>query len=356
MGLSSRARIGAALAAGSLLAAACAQDADCGQVAEPCTQAGELRCAGDRVQRCAADARGCLAWQAEQDCAASGLRCEDGECIADCEHACEAPGAARCEGGWVERCEIGETGCRVWRAEDDCEAAGQVCREIGGLAQCVSCDDDCGPEGASRCEASRIQACSQDADGCLRWIDGSDCAAGGDPLCADAPPGSPARCIGDECGTYGDCGARGDAVCTAGRCQLFGPDSGYGSALVDLSFDSQLYDCCPSGLIYFFLSGSADGRPLGCADLLGGAFSGEETFLNPLRPDPRVIAFRWENGGTYFRDFLIQFIRPAADVLVVATGLSRSGGQGEIRALGCLEGVSLQADQSVAITISMGAN
>ncbi len=167
---------------------------------------GELRCSGDAVEACGANAQGCFRWNEAVPCAA-GLSCSNGECSATCEDEC-ALGDQECGAVGVRTCVTDADGdeCTDWAPEVACEE-GESCSN--GACQAGPCDDECGI-GALRCAAdgTGFEACGEhDADDCLEWGAAVDCAEG--ETCSNGECSLPEQCQ-DEC-------AEGVAQCTDGN-------------------------------------------------------------------------------------------------------------------------------------------
>jgi hypothetical protein len=180
---------------------------------DDCTSLGDTRCLGAVVQTCALEADGCARWANGEDCAASGQACEStgGEagCVPVCDDECTPEGATRCSGTLIQTCAVGAEGCTLWLAGIDCADDGQLCDDAYGGAVCVlACSDACAQEGAARCSGARIQTCGPGPEGCLAWIDGTDCAATGE-VCAESNGSASCESSGgdlcDPCAAHADC-------------------------------------------------------------------------------------------------------------------------------------------------------
>ncbi|MFC1654998.1 hypothetical protein ACFL2F_04250 [Myxococcota bacterium] len=336
----------------------CGEGDHCAITEQSCLDEGSRRCQVNRLQSCLLDQQDCLVWTDTTDCAASGGICEqDGqaaECLPECPNHCTSAGDSRCDGDLVEMCVLDARGCLDWQAADDCTAVNRVCDDSGGSAQCVrNCTDDCLTANQTRCNGTVVQTCTLGADDCFDWLAGTDCAGTARPVCVDI--NEPAACIGSQCTLPSDCGARGEAVCVSGECTSFNAGTGYGSAVVNLSFHRDLYMSSQSGHLFFFLNETSDGRIIDCDAILSGEVDFTSTAINHLRTDPRLLVFHWEGGKTYFPNNLVQFIRPAQNTLVVAVGYEGSGGQGFIEALGCLADVDIIRDVEIEETVQLNA-
>jgi len=161
--------------------------------ASVCAGAGLQRCGATDPEVCAPNADGCLVWSAGVPCAADQTCSQaDGQCR--CSNTCSAVGGTECNGTVIRTCQASAAGCLAWVNGEDCAAGGQVCDEGSGAAQCAAtCTDACSPAGTRRCATGVIQGCGQEASGCLGWIDLQDCAAedascvvvDGEPTCAE---------------------------------------------------------------------------------------------------------------------------------------------------------------------------
>lgn len=336
----------------------CGDGNNCKITEQSCLDEGSQRCQVNQLQTCSLDRQECLYWTNTTDCAASGGICEQegqtAECLPECPNHCTSIGDSRCDGDLVQFCSEDARGCLEWQAGDDCSAVNRVCDDSGGTALCVrNCTDDCLTAGETRCDGTVIQTCQLGADDCYDWVAGDDCAGTSRPVCVDM--NEPAACIGSQCTLPSDCGARGEAVCVYGECTSFNAGTGYGSAVVNLSFHRDLYMSSQSGHLFFFLTETSDGRTITCEDILSGEVDFTSTAINHLRTDPRLLAFHWEGGKTYFPNNLVQFIRPAQDALVVGVGYEGSGGVGDIEALGCEPDVDIIRDVEIEATVQLNA-
>ena len=196
---------------------------------DECT-AGEAECRGSVVWACEADADGCLAWEAGDDCADSDEACVESGTTAACETGCVSDcggaGESHCIGDVIEICTAVGGGCLQWQDGDDCAATSEVCDDSSGSAVCVAgCTSDCTTEDDTRCSGTVIQTCTAVGD-CLRWVAGTDCADT-DEFCDDTA--EPATCTDSctpTCTTAGDtqCNTAEDAIetCTdVGGCLLW---------------------------------------------------------------------------------------------------------------------------------------
>ena len=192
-------------------------ETDCNYVLNPCTTLGEVRCADDGtgIEECLQNSGGCLLWD-------DGDQCDDFETCSDasgepecvCDDACDAEGDTQCSRDIVQSCAVDRDGCLYWDDEEDCSESSMTCEVLAGTAQCSGCSNECDVEGDSQCEGEVIQSCEIGADGCLEWIDGTDCGSL-DPsqfcddtedaaLCTDA-------CV-DRCPAAGDSQCEGDVI------------------------------------------------------------------------------------------------------------------------------------------------
>lgn len=158
---------------------------------------------------------------------------------------------------------------------------------------------------------------------------------------------------GGECSRALDCGPTGDAVCVAGDCLVYDESSGYGGAIVDLSFGRDMHKIAQSGYVWIIMSELASGEPLTCDDILAGADLRAES-VNPLQVNPKYLRFNWgDSGGTFFPNNLIQFIRPASDVLAAAEAYQLLNGEGDLTAIGCKGSVNIVKDTNAEFVIPL---
>jgi hypothetical protein len=133
-------------------------------------------------------------------CTDIGYSGGDIACSADCTYdtagcctdACLVEGATMCVGDLLRVCTTQPSGCVAWTITD-CAANHDVCDATGGDAACV-CIDRCPAAGNTRCEGAAIETCTLEPDGCLDWIQTTDCATGGE-VCANPPSGP--TCVAD---------------------------------------------------------------------------------------------------------------------------------------------------------------
>ncbi len=115
-----------------------------------CDEEGAARCDGDSIQTCTRVEAGCLAWTVTTDCSAESKTCwaggEGPTCVEPCDDQCPEQGARGCDGDVVSECVADERGCLAWQAVQDCTQEGRVCHQAGQTAGCVvgpgnSCDE-----------------------------------------------------------------------------------------------------------------------------------------------------------------------------------------------------------------------
>lgn len=160
---------------------------------------------------------------------------------------------------------------------------------------------------------------------------------------------------GATCHTFEDCGAPGDAVCIDGRCRVFDNQAGHGNAVVALSFHRDLHEVAASGVVRFIHHRTASGSGLRCEDILQGTVNLASAEINPLHAQPKYLVFHWTGGDGFFPDNLVQFIRPAEDVLAVAEGFELLNREGDLTAIGCTEGQTIVKGQDVELVIQLVA-
>ena len=143
-------------------------DDDC---SDQCTE-GAIECVGDDFQVCQEQSSGCTDWSAAVSCPAA-MVCEDGGCVSDCSDAC-TEGAMQCAGDdAVEVCQEQSNGCTGWSAAITCPA------DFGcDDGSCVSdCSDECSA-GDSQCDGDDVQVCQEQSNGCMGWTDPIACTGG----------------------------------------------------------------------------------------------------------------------------------------------------------------------------------
>ncbi len=160
---------------------------------------------------------------------------------------------------------------------------------------------------------------------------------------------------GEPCALAADCHPEVDAVyavCVDGTCRVFDQASGYGSAIVNLSFE-RMYQAF-SGYVHFLLARAPDGQVLTCEQVVAGEVDLRAVTINRLTIQPKYLVFHW-NGDPFFPNNLIQFIRPGDEVLAVAEGYAQFEGQGPLTAIGCEPDVTIETDQTAEFSISLAA-
>jgi hypothetical protein len=169
---------------------------------------------------------------------------------------------------------------------------------------------------------------------------------------------------GEPCDAAETCGPAGDAACVDGYCHIYDENSGYGKAIVALSFHRDLYDIAASVNIYTLYYIMPDGSLLDCSRILSKEIDPSSITVNPLVMNPRNLRLHWQSGGTFFPDNLIQFIRPAESIVFAVEAYEDILGEGDITALGCYDGkevegewvpISISMDQTVEFVIQLNA-
>lgn len=155
-------------------------ETNCNYVLNPCETLGDVRCAedGTGVEECGQNSDGCLLWNDEDLCDDFEV-CSDAsgepECV--CDNGCDAEGDTQCADDVVQVCAVDRDGCFYWDDEEDCSETSMTCEVLDGAALCSGCSNECETEDDSQCEGEVIQTCEVGADGCLEWVDGTDCAS-----------------------------------------------------------------------------------------------------------------------------------------------------------------------------------
>jgi hypothetical protein len=111
---------------------------------------------------------------------------------ASCQDECSPAHAARCDGTRVQACEVSSTGCLAWVTRSECADTGQAC-DPATLTCSGECVDLCAAAGQTQCSDTVIQSCTANAAGCLVWSNADDCASQG-KTCTTA--GGAASCTG----------------------------------------------------------------------------------------------------------------------------------------------------------------
>jgi len=160
---------------------------------------------------------------------------------------------------------------------------------------------------------------------------------------------------GEPCDAAETCGPIGDASCIGGYCHIYDESSGYGGAIVSLSFNRDMYEAAASTYIYFLLDRLADGSSLDCQRILSQEVDPASPQINSLVANPKYLILHWTSGGTFFPNNLIQFIRPAGSIVAVAQGYEYLNGEGDLTALGCNDEQTITRDQNVEFVIQLNA-
>ncbi|MBU1220377.1 hypothetical protein KKF34_00665 [Myxococcota bacterium] len=180
-------------------------------------EASSMRCSGDIIEVCSENENGCTFWETHTDCETSGLICAEVEgsfeCIDDCTDSC-TDGDTRCSGTVVQQCLYTPGQCAVWADMEDCSDSSQVCSTSSGPATCIdtNCTDQCTP-GSANCQENTIYSCEYGANGCTDWVAGTVCQ-NPTPYCDDSD--WPVVCVScvDECTQIGETQCNGTFIAT----------------------------------------------------------------------------------------------------------------------------------------------
>ena len=205
-----------------LLAAGCGEDKG-KSCSDECTTLDELQCYGSVIEVCAEAEDGCLAWTLQTDCSETGELCDDSgndpECVSACTDECPAADDTRCLGTIIQTCTTGTDGCLGWVDGTDCADTSEVCEESDTGAACATeCSDECLPAGGTQCSVTTIQTCTEGTDGCTDWVDGTDCADSGQICDVSITGAACAYDCDDTCLPEGGTRCLDDVIqdCTAG--------------------------------------------------------------------------------------------------------------------------------------------
>ncbi|MBE2250416.1 MAG: hypothetical protein IAE78_12810 [Myxococcus sp.] len=144
----------------------------CGTCGTSCTT-GAMRCNGNGIETCGTDVNSCPVWGPAQSCPPNN-HCANGNCVA-CATTC-TQGAIRCTaGGAVETCQLQATGCRAWVTSSQCDVgAGERC----DMGYCIPpCQNAC-TSGARQCTDKNVRRCEVGPTGCTIWRDEPNCRSG----------------------------------------------------------------------------------------------------------------------------------------------------------------------------------
>jgi len=183
---------------------------DDGSCTNECDVVHTSQCSGTLIQMCEVGSDGCLHWVDSTDCADSSQLCDasggPAECVANCPSPCPAANASQCSGTIIQTCVEGADGCLAWVNGTDCADTTEVCDDTGAIATCVdACPNACPAADDTQCSGTIIETCELGTDGCLEWVDGVDCAQNGQ-ICDDAAGDATCMDIGalwTSCAEYG---------------------------------------------------------------------------------------------------------------------------------------------------------
>ena len=159
--------------------------AECvGCIEHGCEQTGVRRCNadGETIELCARQADGCREWEEAESCAGDEECVQTGfraECVTPCSDRCSGLGDSRCDAfGNVERCRAQADGCLDWEDGDVCDGAFEYCLEAEGEALCMACANECETPDETRCiDDINLETCVADEEtGCLAWGEPTDCS------------------------------------------------------------------------------------------------------------------------------------------------------------------------------------
>ncbi len=151
-----------------------------GTCSTPC-KLGTRRCtAGDVVETCSNNNKGCAVWNNPVKCA-SGNVCQKGKCIlpnnnnnnGGCTNQCQA-GQVQCLGSAYQNCSKAANGCFEWTKAIACPS-NQTCKD-GRCQSNGTCKDPC-RRGYQRCAGQQYQVCEQVGQ-CNQWGAPQSCGSG----------------------------------------------------------------------------------------------------------------------------------------------------------------------------------
>lgn len=144
----------------------------CGTCGTSCTP-GATRCNGNGIETCGTDANACPVWGPAQRCPTNAF-CDNGTC-ATCPTSCTG-GARRCgANGALETCQVQTNGCSAWSPSGQCDVGGGERCDMG---YCIPpCQNLCAA-GARQCTGKNPQRCEVGPTGCTIWRDEPLCGMG----------------------------------------------------------------------------------------------------------------------------------------------------------------------------------
>ncbi len=176
----------------------CKDEDDCANVPDSCDicTAGNRKCNGSTLFVCKKNARNCLTWTVQEDCASSNSWCDNSSlACTQCEETC-APGMQKCRDNGIATCSLDTHGCAVWNVSTPC-SGDQHCDDI--TTSCVSgCVSNC-HENERKCDKNQIMSCQRSEQGCLVWQAEKTCDFG--ETCTGASPVCEKVC-GNECDPF----------------------------------------------------------------------------------------------------------------------------------------------------------
>ena len=141
-----------------------------------CSTLNEKRCSENSiVEKCLVGDNGCKNWITTDSCN-SNQTCENGICIENgsCNQ-CNTINEKRCSGNTIQKC-VSKNSCNVWKDIDNC-SRGKSCEN----GSCVEkCENSCYKEDMKRCLGQTIQICKS-INGCLNWQNDIECS--GENIC-----------------------------------------------------------------------------------------------------------------------------------------------------------------------------
>ncbi|MGM0596810.1 MAG: hypothetical protein ACQES9_07195 [Myxococcota bacterium] len=135
----------------------------------------------------------------------------------NCTNTCSTNGDSRCsEDNIIQVCGL-NNGCLQWVDNTDCTLSGDLCRYNSdtGDPECAStCSDNCETNGDLRCNDNKVEICEPDQNQCLNWIVSENCSDS-NQICDDSE--GEAQCVA-ECNNI--CNTSGETRCNNGAIEI----------------------------------------------------------------------------------------------------------------------------------------
>ncbi|MDA3864753.1 MAG: hypothetical protein PF689_12900 [Deltaproteobacteria bacterium] len=133
----------------------------------------------------------------------------------NCSNPCSTSGNARCsEDNIIQVCGL-KDGCLQWVDNTDCTLSEDLCRynsETGDPECASTCSNNCETNGEARCSENKLEICEPDQNQCLNWSVSENCSDA-NQICDDS--GTEPQCLAEcnhGCNTSGETRCNNDAI------------------------------------------------------------------------------------------------------------------------------------------------